>query len=500
MSEKSIIIIGAGLAGLSTGYYCQLNGYKTKIFEHHITPGGVATCWRRNDYLIDGGIHFLMGYKPGQSTHQLYQELGVFQMMRIREMNVYAQFRSQALELSVDLTSDIDKFGKELKQISPADTQLIDNLITKAHSLQGLDMFGLNMAKPVEIMGLADKFKQLLALPKFIKYFGGKSAVSMAGYAKNIQHPFVKHVIENIFMPDVPVWFVAMLLALLADKQMGLLEGGSLELAQGIEERFTKLGGQVIYSSTVEKINVFNHQTDRITLADGQKYDAHIIISAADGYSTIFNMLDGKYVNSAIKRMYEKWPLFNSLFMLNFGVAREFTGEPYLTLIKLKRPFDMANIQVNSFSIRIFNYSPKFSPAGKTVVQVMIETDWDYWNQLHNIIELYEAEKKRIASEVLQRLEELYPGISSRIEFTDIATPNAITRYTRNYKGAFEGFIPTSEAIRTRVPKTLPKLENFYMAGQWVMPGGGVPSVLYSGRQIAQILCHKDKKKFKGKL
>ena len=54
MSKKSIIIIGAGLAGLATGVYAQLNGYDSRIFEHHSKPGGVAAVWRRGEYFIDG--------------------------------------------------------------------------------------------------------------------------------------------------------------------------------------------------------------------------------------------------------------------------------------------------------------------------------------------------------------------------------------------------------------------------------------------------------------
>jgi phytoene dehydrogenase-like protein len=45
MSDKSIIIIGAGLAGLSTGCYAQMNGYKTQIFEMQNKPGGVCVSW-----------------------------------------------------------------------------------------------------------------------------------------------------------------------------------------------------------------------------------------------------------------------------------------------------------------------------------------------------------------------------------------------------------------------------------------------------------------------
>ena len=42
MAEKTIIIIGAGIAGLAAGSYAQMNGYRTRIVEHHSEPGGVA--------------------------------------------------------------------------------------------------------------------------------------------------------------------------------------------------------------------------------------------------------------------------------------------------------------------------------------------------------------------------------------------------------------------------------------------------------------------------
>jgi phytoene dehydrogenase-like protein len=55
----------------------------------------------------------------------------------------------------------------------------------------------------------------------------------------------------------------------------------------------------------------------------------------------------------------------------------------------------------------------------------------------------------------------------------------------------------TPDALKSQVERTLPGLSNFYMAGQWVMPGGGVPPCLFSGRHVAQLLCKRDRKVFK---
>jgi phytoene dehydrogenase-like protein len=147
--------------------------------------------------------------------------------------------------------------------------------------------------------------------------------------------------------------------------------------------------------------------------------------------------------------------------------------------------------------VRTFNYSPRFAPPGKTVVQVEMETHWDYWNDLQEQDRAsYDAEKARLASEALQRLEVHYPGLSASVEVTDVSTPYTTWRYTLNHKGAWEGWLMTPEAMRTSIERTLPGLSNFYMAGQWVMPGGGVPPCLYSGRHAVQLLCRQDGKRF----
>ncbi|MEE8392621.1 MAG: NAD(P)-binding protein [Anaerolineae bacterium] len=54
MTEKSLVIIGAGLSDLSTGCYAQVNGHQSHIFEHHTVPGGVAATWKRKGYIIEG--------------------------------------------------------------------------------------------------------------------------------------------------------------------------------------------------------------------------------------------------------------------------------------------------------------------------------------------------------------------------------------------------------------------------------------------------------------
>ena len=84
------------------------------------------------------------------------------------------------------------------------------------------------------------------------------------------------------------------------------------------------------------------------------------------------------------------------------------------------------------------------------MIQPSFEADWDYWNALQSDRPRYEAEKERIAGEVLHRLEAHYPGLSAQVEMTDVATPYTTWRYTRNWRGAYEGWLPTGPQLMTR--------------------------------------------------
>ena len=93
-------------------------------------------------------------------------------------------------------------------------------------------------------------------------------------------------------------------------------------------------------------------------------------------------------------------------------------------------------------------------------------------------------------------MEKRFPGFESKVEITDVATPTTLLRYTGNWKGAYLGWASIPMNMGIRMKKTLPGLNNFYMAGQWVIPGGTLPLVAQSGRDVIQIQCKKDKRKF----
>ena len=502
MTENTVIIIGAGLAGLATGCYAQMNGYRSRIFEHHDQPGGVAAAWRRGVFLIDGGIHFAWSHKPGTELHEVYRELGIVPANRFSDLTTYGRFMDEASGIQVEISQDLDRFAEELKALSPADAKIVDELIAGARAMQGIDMSTVGMAKPPELSSALDQVRDMWAMRRLLRYIVGKLGQPVADYAQAAQAPWMRTLLENLFLPEAPVYFICMLLALLADGQLGLIEGGSTAFVQAIEKRYKDLGGEITYRAKVEEILVEEDRAVGVRLTGGAgpgfEHRADAVVSAADGYSTIFRMLGGGYVDDKIRERYETWPRFKPLLMVNYGVTREFPDDPPFISMALERPLTIAGEPVKGFMIRLFNYSPRFAPPGKTVVQIELETEWEYWHNLQREDRAgYDAEKERAAAAILDQLEVLYPGISSQVEVTDIATPYTWWRYTLNDRGSWEGWLITPQAMRTAVSRRLPGLAGFVMAGQWVMPGGGVPPCLLSGQHAVQLLCYDDGKPFR---
>ncbi|MHC4259478.1 MAG: phytoene desaturase family protein [Planctomycetota bacterium] len=154
--------------------------------------------------------------------------------------------------------------------------------------------------------------------------------------------------------------------------------------------------------------------------------------------------------------------------------------------------------QYDHLGVRIFNCDPTLSPEGKTLITIVFPTaDYKYWQNFRNDdIERYRSEKDRIGKEVIEALDKKLGDIESNVDVIDVSTPATVIRYTNNWKGSFEGWILTPKIGMKQMAKVLPGLDNFYMAGQWVEPGGGLPAALMSGRNVTQIICKRDRKKF----
>lgn len=135
--------------------------------------------------------------------------------------------------------------------------------------------------------------------------------------------------------------------------------------------------------------------------------------------------------------------------------------------------------QLKQLSYCCFHFDPTFAAPGKTALTCFLPTyACDYWMQLREgEPERYRAEKARFAGLALDVLERTHPGLRQSIEVTGVSTAATVVRLTGNWRGSMEGWLPTLQTG---------------LAGQWVMPGGGLPGGLMSARAAIRDLCAHD--------
>ena len=73
-----VIIIGAGLGGLTAGAKLAREGKKVLLIEQHDRAGGYATTFKRGDFILEVGLHEMYGPSPGDMTTRIFNDLDVF--------------------------------------------------------------------------------------------------------------------------------------------------------------------------------------------------------------------------------------------------------------------------------------------------------------------------------------------------------------------------------------------------------------------------------------
>ena len=490
--NKKIVIIGGGVAGLSAGIYARLNGFDTEIIEMHSITGGQCTAWERKGYRFDYCLHWLVGTRSGP-FHDIWLETNVINdQVKIIDHEIHTKIFA---EDGTDFTiyTNIDRWEKYLCEIAPEDSKSISKMCNDMRKTSILEPYSNPPGLRRWSDSISSLFQMLPLIILFTKY-GKKTFREYIGQL-NFKNPALAFFFDNLFSAhDFSALAFIMMLAWFDKKNAGYLLGGSKPMAQRMTEKYLNLVGVLTTNKKVEKIIVEDNIAKGVLLDDGSNIFADYVISAADGHSTVFEMLEGKYLSEKIKKAYDSWELFNPIVQVSFGISSEIkTDFPVQSWLSKNIRIGMTRTD-QGFSIMNYCFDPSMAPPGKTVIVIRYESQWDLWKDLKE--EEYLKEKQQIENDARLLLEKHIPEVSGKIEVIDVATPLTDVKYTGVWKGSYEGFLPSSKNLMSNLKPILPGLNGFYMAGQWLAPGGGLPPAGQTGKWAIQLICKKEKKAF----
>ncbi len=143
----------------------------------------------------------------------------------------------------------------------------------------------------------------------------------------------------------------------------------------------------------------------------------------------------------------------------------------------------------NVIGIKHFGYDPTIAADGKTVVQVVINTDERMYKKLQEMgKEEYDAFKEQIAEKMKMRVYAAAGERYGELETLDVAMPRTFAHYVNSYMGTFMTYMLTKNSRQMMVMNNALPLDNVILANQWLMAPGGTPVAAIEGKFAAMTI------------
>lgn len=473
--QKKVIIIGAGIAGLSAAFYSRRNGYEVTVYEQGNCPGGVSTSWIRRGFTFDGGIHWLVGSSPRlQPFHNRWIETGALQA---NNPVVYADavFEFRSGDVTLHLWRDIDHLAQELIDFAPEDRKAI--LALRRHVKFTTTYLGKH--------GVVDWVKQIVGLPVFIPLFFRLQRISSGQYVERFKNPYVKEMFSSVLNLEQNALSLVGTLAGYYIGDNGFPTGGSRRLADNMEQTVLQAGCKIFYHTKVEKICIERNRVKGV-LVNGCLHSADYVIVAMDTCTALRELFD--------QPLQEKWARklttgidseHCSLFSL--GIKKDLSYLPSTLRIHLKEPVTMAGYEYTTLWVYHYSGQDGYAPESCSSLTVLFQGDtYDYWKMAKDDGS-YLTKKQEFIQKAQRLLAAYIPEIDGNIVVTDLATPITYERYCSCYRGGYMSIWHAKQSP-FNVPTKSKSVRGLRFAGMRTLMSGGLPVSVQSGYKAAKSL------------
>lgn len=482
MPDFDVVVVGGGLAGLSTAASCAKVGLSVVVCEQGGAVGGIAHSFERNGRIFDSAIRVL-GEAPFVESFTNW--LGVSDAYELMPLDTIYGSSFPDGSLNVAPTGH-ERFLAEHTNLSKSDAAGL-----KAFFELRKTMFEESARSPMHITDASELAQAAEALPTLFKY---RSATVVDVLADFIEDEHLRAIVSASWpymgLPPHELSFFAFsqFLGILIDGSF-YCKGSFQKLVEALELAVTTLGGTVLTKSPVTEILTENGRAAGVRIAHNDVITARTVVAAGSAPETFRDLLSSNVVPERFLRRINKLTLSESAFVVYAAVPKGIVPEGIPHEVFIYDHWDHRQTWDDERAGR---------PAGISM-SVLTHLDPDLTDKDEDLLIVTSVApydrpdgrswtdvKESYGMEVLARCERIVPDLRANLSFFEAGTPTTIERFTGNLRGATYGWALTPRQVggkRLHHDSPVPEL---YLAGHWTEEGPSSFRAILSGINAAR--------------
>lgn len=484
MSEKSVIIIGSGFAGLSAASFMAKEGWKVTVIEKNSTPGGRACQLKEQGFTFDMGPSF---YWMPDVFERYFNQFGKKVSDYYKLTRLDPSYRVYWADGYTDLPADYTQLRQVFEALEPGSGDMLDKYLREA-------------AYKYEVGVNKLVYKPSRSLTEFMDWqtISGVFRLEVFTSIKKHIYKYFKNSRLRQLM-EFPVLFLGALpqdtpalysLMNYADIKGGTWypEGGMYAIVDGMYRLALELGVEFRFEEAVNKIEISRTAAKQVITTKGS-YAADAVISGADYQFTESKLLSPEY-RSYTEQYWDKKVMAPSCLMYYVGLNKKLKNPVHHALF-FDVPFDQHGIEIYK--------DPKWPTEPLFYVSVSSATDPSVAPEGHeNIVFLVpvasglqedtEALREKYFQLIARRMEKhLGESILDSVVYKKTFSVSDFVKDYNSFRGNAYGLANTlMQTAIFRPSCQSKKVKNLFYTGQLTVPGPGVPPSLISGEVVAK--------------
>ena len=490
MPDADVIIIGAGMAGLTCGCLLAKKGLRVFLVEKNQKVGGCCTSFRKDGFSFDLSVQSIGECQRGGRISNLLEELDLLDRIHFIPLEPAREyhFPNQKVIQSSELKSHIEN----LSSLFPDERRRIQQIYTILKKI----------------------FEEYLQIPSSLNWFDPSSFSSqyplLSQYRDKtfgellnewITDPFLKAILSIrssyalLSQEEISVIGMAGIEMSYFNHGVSCIEGRVEELPLQMGAALHRMGGKVLIGEEVDQILLEGKQSIGVRLKNGQEMTGKVIVSNIDACATFLDLIGEDQIPSGFRSKLKGMRPSLSYFILYLGIEGELeelsvsNNEVFFDHQFLKEYQTLYENRIQEeapfYLLAPSKVNPSHAPKGKSTLCLSLKAPYHLslnWNQ--NV-------KDQLSRRLIAKASAFIHDLEKRILLRMETTPKTIEQWTGNRWGAAYGWsqIPSQSGIR-RLQRTTP-IQNLYLTGHWTSPGGGISGVVASGELTAGVVLNK---------